>query len=186
MWAALGFIPVLRFHNTELPGIVIVESEPAHDERGSFTRTYAEDEFAEHGISFVPKQVSTSYNRVRGTLRGLHFQAAPAEEAKLVACLSGSAFDVAVDVRRGSPTFGRWISVQLQADQPRSVFIPPGYAHGFQTLEDDTRLLYLISATYDPALQRGVRWDDPLPAVGWPEEPTVISDRDRGFPDLEP
>jgi dTDP-4-dehydrorhamnose 3,5-epimerase len=177
---------MLSFHDTELAGVVVVESEPTLDERGSFARTYSEDEFAERGIPFVPRQISTSYNRRRGTLRGLHYQAPPREEAKLVSCLSGSAFDVAVDLRRASPTFGRWVFVELSADEPRSIYIPPGYAHGFQTLEDDTRLLYLISDTYDATLQRGVRWNDPLLAVEWPEEPTVVSDRDRGFPDLDP
>jgi dTDP-4-dehydrorhamnose 3,5-epimerase len=177
---------VLTFRDTEIPGVVVVETEPALDERGSFARTYCLDEFAEQGIDFVPIQISRSSNSRAGTLRGLHFQAPPQEEAKLVACTHGTAFDVAVDLRDESPTYGRWAAVELSGENGRSVYIPPGCAHGFQTLEDDTHLLYLISERYEPGLQRGVRWDDPAIAIEWPNvAERLISQRDRQLPLLE-
>lgn len=175
---------MLTFSETELEGVVVIESEPSVDERGAFARTYCRREFADHGIDFAPVQVSVSSNVRRGTLRGLHFQAPPQPEAKLVLCLRGSAFDVAADVRPGSPTYGRWTSVELSTAGRRAIYVPPGYAHGFQTLEDDTELLYLISELYEPSLQRGVRWDDATLGIAWPLEPSSISERDRDFPDL--
>jgi dTDP-4-dehydrorhamnose 3,5-epimerase len=175
--------PVLTFRETEIPGVLIVESETAADERGSFTRTYCREEFAEHGIDFKPVQVSRSKNLRAGTLRGLHTQDHPRPEAKLVSCVRGAAFDVAVDMRADSPTYGRWTAIELRGEIARSIYIPAGCAHGFQTLADDTELLYLISEFYDPDLQHGVRWDDPGLQIGWPLEPTIISERDRGFRD---
>jgi len=145
---------------------------------------YCRREYAKHGIAFEPVQVSTSTNPRRGTLRGLHFQAPPRPEGKVVACMRGSALDVAVDLRADSPTYGRWTSAELTRANGRAVYVPPGCAHGFQTLEDETELLYLLSEYYDPGLQRGVRWDDPALGIDWPEEPTVISERDRSFPDF--
>lgn len=175
---------VLTFAETEIPGVVVVEPEPALDERGSFTRLYYREEFAEYGIDFVPVQVSASSNTRRGTLRGLHFQAPPLPEAKLVSCIRGSAFDVAVDLRTDSPAYGRWAGVELSAASRRAVYLPPGCAHGFETLEDETELLYLISELYEPSLQRGIRWDDPALEIELPAEPIVISERDRSFPDF--
>ena len=177
---------MLEFRETEIPGVVVVETEPALDDRGSFARTYCVDEFAAHGIDFVPVQISMSSNRRAGTLRGLHLQAPPQEEAKLVSCTRGSAFDVAVDLRDGSPTYGHWTAVELSAESRRGIYIPPGCGHGFQTLEDDTELLYLISETYDPSLQRGVRWDDPTLAIDWPAaDERILSERDAALPTLE-
>jgi dTDP-4-dehydrorhamnose 3,5-epimerase len=145
---------------------------------------YCRQEYAEQGIDFDPVQISLSSNTRRGTLRGLHFQADPHAEAKVVSCTRGSAFDVAVDLRAGSPTYGRWEKVELSRENGRAVYVPAGCAHGFQTLEDDTELLYLISELYEPDLQRGVRWDDPALEIEWPAEPTVMSERDRSFPDF--
>jgi dTDP-4-dehydrorhamnose 3,5-epimerase len=176
---------VLSFRETNIAGVVLIESDPAVDERGSFSRAYCRREFAEDGIDFVPVQISFSANTRRGTLRGLHFQAPPQSEAKLVSCIRGAAFDVAVDLRADSPTYGHWSAVELTSASRKALYIPPGCAHGFQTLEDETELLYLISEFYDPALQRGVRWDDPTLAVEWPQEPSVISEHDRGLPGLE-
>jgi dTDP-4-dehydrorhamnose 3,5-epimerase len=174
---------VLTFHETELAGVVVVEADPAVDERGTFARTYCRDEFAAQGIDFVPVQISRSTNRRAGTLRGLHFQAPPRPEAKLVACTRGAAFDVAVDLRDGSPTYGRWTAVELRGETARSLFVPAGCAHGFQTLEDGTELMYLISEAYDPDLQRGIRWDDPAIGITWPTaEERVISPRDEQLP----
>jgi dTDP-4-dehydrorhamnose 3,5-epimerase len=175
---------VLNFSETEIAGVVIVQPEPALDERGSFARAYCRWEFAQSGIDFVPVQISFSVSTRRGTLRGLHFQRPPQPEAKLVSCTRGSAFDVAVDLRADSPTYGHWSAVELTSTARNALYIPPGCAHGFQTREDDTELLYLLSEFYDPSLQRGVRWDDPALDVAWPAEPTVISERDRSFPDF--
>lgn len=176
---------MLTFKETDIPGVVVVESEPALDERGSFARAYCRREFSEHGIDFTPAQISSSTNTRRGTLRGLHYQAAPHSEAKLVSCTRGSLFDVAVDLREGSATYGRWAAAELSGSNRRALFIPPGCAHGFQTLEDETELLYLISEPYHADLQRGVRWDDPDLAIHWPEAPErVISDRDLNLPYL--
>ena len=178
---------MLEFRETEIPGVLVVESEPLEDERGSFTRTYCRQEFAEHGIDFVPVQISVSRNNRRGTLRGLHYQAPPQPEAKLVRCVAGAVFDVAVDLRSDSPTHGRWSAAELSADDGRGLFVPEGCAHGFQTLEDNTELLYLISEFYEPSLQRGVRWDDPAIGIEWPSAAErVISERDRSFALLRP
>lgn len=176
---------MLTFRETEIAGVVVVEPEPAVDERGSFFRAYGREEFATHGLDFVPVQVSSSTNKRRGTVRGLHFQAEPHPEAKLVSCTRGSAFDVAVDLREGSPTYGRWTSVELSGATRRAIYIPAGCAHGFQTLEDDTELLYLISEPYDPELQRGIRWDDPDIGVEWPPtDERILSERDASLPAL--
>ena len=175
---------VLRFLETGIAGVIVVEPEPTFDVRGSFARTYCRREFAEHGIEFAPDQISTSVNLRAGTLRGLHIQRPPQEEAKLVSCTRGSAFDVAVDLRTESPTYARWTSVELTAESRRGIYIPPGCAHGFQTLEDDSELLYLIAGFYEPSLQRGVRWDDPQLAISWPREPVAVSDGDANLPDL--
>jgi dTDP-4-dehydrorhamnose 3,5-epimerase len=177
---------MLSFRETEIPGVLVVATEAAFDDRGSFARTYCVDEFAEHGIDFVPVQISASTNLRAGTLRGLHLQAEPRPEAKLVSCTRGSAFDVAVDLRDGSPTYGRWTAVELSAENRRSIYIPAGCAHGFQTLEDETDLLYLISERYDASLQSGLRWNDPTVGVEWPAAAArVISERDSGLPELD-
>jgi dTDP-4-dehydrorhamnose 3,5-epimerase len=167
---------------TELAGVQLVQPDPALDERGSFTRLYYREELAEHQIDFLPVQASVSSNTRRGTLRGLHFQDVPRPEAKLVTCIRGSVFDVAVDLRSDSPTYGRWTAVELSAVNRQLLYVPPGCAHGFQTLEDETDLLYLIAEIYDASLQRGVRWDDRALGIEWPLEPTVMSERDRNFP----
>jgi dTDP-4-dehydrorhamnose 3,5-epimerase len=176
---------MLTFHETEISGVLVVETKPAVDGRGEFARTYDRAEFLRHGLDFVPVQISTSSNHLRGTLRGLHFQAPPRSEAKLVSCLRGSVFDVAVDLRPGSSSYGRWTGIELSGENRRCFYVPPGCAHGFQTLEDDTELLYLISEPYEAELQRGIRWDDPRLAIKWPATPKrTMSDRDRTLPFL--
>ena len=172
----------MLFATTELAGVFTIELDRHTDERGWFARTYSRTEFAEQGIDFDPVQESFSFNHRRGTRRGLHYQAPPAWEQKLVRCSTGAIFDVVVDVRPDSGSFGRWISIELSAENGRAVYIPGGYAHGFQTLVDATQLVYLISAAYDPDAQRGVRSDDPELAIGWPEAETVMSERDRTLP----
>lgn len=173
----------MRFQPTAFAGVVTIEPERIADERGWFSRIYCRREFADHGVDFDPVQESMSFNERRGTRRGLHYQAPPAWEPKLVRCTSGAAFDVVVDVRPESDFFGRWISLELSAANGRGVLIPAGFAHGFQTLEDGTELLYLMSEFYDADAQRGVRSDDPGLGIAWPEvaEP-VISERDRTLP----
>jgi dTDP-4-dehydrorhamnose 3,5-epimerase len=174
------------FREESLPGVFSVEIEPAVDERGLFARTYSEAEFAKQGISFKIAQASVSFNARRGTLRGMHLQVPPHEEAKLIRCVSGSVYDVVVDLRADSPTQLRWVGVQLQASLRNALYVPTGFAHGFLTLEDETELEYLISTRYEPLAGAGVRWDDPVIGVDWPSRPTVISPRDASFPDVDP
>lgn len=162
-----------------------IEPEPAHDARGLFARTYSREEFAQNGLDFEIAQASVSFNASRGTLRGMHLQTPPHEEAKLVRCLAGSVHDVVVDLRAGSVTQLRWLAVALSAERRNAIYIPPGLAHGFLTLEDASELEYLISSPHEPGAAAGVRWDDPAVAIDWPFAPTVISERDAAFPDLD-
>jgi dTDP-4-dehydrorhamnose 3,5-epimerase len=170
---------------TSVSGVLIVEPEPSIDERGLFARTFCAGELAQHGISMQITQASTSYNERRGTLRGMHLQRAPHEEAKIVRCTRGVVFDVAVDLRADSATFLRWAAVELSAETRRELFVPTGCAHGFLTLEDATELEYLISVPYAPKSAAGVRWDDPAIGIDWPFAPKVMGDRDRSFPLLD-
>lgn len=173
----------MRFEELPLQGAFLVHWEPLRDERGFFARTWCEEEFAARGLEARTVQVNLSHNVRRGTLRGLHYQAAPHAEAKVVTCLRGALWDVVVDLREGSPTRRRWHAVELRAGAPRSLYVPKGFAHGFQTLEDDTLLLYQMSDFYHPASARGVRWDDPSLAIPWPQvPPPEISERDRAHP----
>ena len=177
----------MRFVATELRGVVVVELEEHVDERGSFARTWCREEMAAAGLAGDLAQCSISRNPRAGTLRGLHFQRAPHEEAKLVRCTRGAIFDVAVDLRPDSETRGQWVGVELDDRTGRALYIPEGCAHGFQTLVDDTEVAYMISAAYVPEAAAGVRWDDPALAIGWPgAETRTISDRDRGWPDFVP
>jgi dTDP-4-dehydrorhamnose 3,5-epimerase len=168
---------------TPLPGAYVIETEPVLDERGFFVRTYCRREFAARGIDFRIEQASTSYNARANTLRGLHFQAAPHAEAKLVSCTRGALFDVIVDLRPRSATYSQWYGVELGEREGRMMFVPEGFAHGFQTLVDHTLVAYGISTAFEPSASRGVRWDDPELAVAWPNVvERIISDRDRTLP----
>jgi len=167
-----------------LDGAFVVEAEPQADERGLFARTFCRDTFRAQGLHGDFVQCNSSYNRRRGTLRGLHFQAAPHEEIKLVRCTQGAIFDVAVDLRPDSATFCRWRAVELSADNRRALYVPAGFAHGFQTLTDEAEVFYQMSAAYVPDLARGVRWNDPAFAIAWPVEPPILSGRDAAFPDV--
>ncbi|MFZ5718533.1 MAG: dTDP-4-dehydrorhamnose 3,5-epimerase [Pseudomonadota bacterium] len=173
----------MRFEATEIPGVVRVLAEPHADERGAFARLHCPAEFAGAGIPFEPVQTSVSTNTRTLTLRGLHYQAAPHAETKLVRVTRGRAFDVAVDLRPGSPTYCRWTGAELSADNRAAMFIPEGVAHGFLTLEPDTDVLYQIAPAYSPGHEAGVRWDDPAFAIAWPAAPEVISPRDAQYPD---
>jgi len=174
----------VRLSDTELPGLILVELEPVSDERGSFARTFDAAEWKARGMSSRVVQCNLSRNLARGTLRGLHHQAAPHEEAKLVRCSRGTIFDVAVDLRPDSPTFRRWFGQELSTENGRMLFVPEGLAHGFITLTDDSEVLYQMSEPYEASAARGVRWDDPAFAIEWPLEPVMISERDRTFPDF--
>jgi dTDP-4-dehydrorhamnose 3,5-epimerase len=176
----------MRFIDTTLEGAYTIEMQRLEDERGFFARSFCEEEFAAHGLPGTMSQGSVSFNLRRGTLRGMHFQAEPHAEEKLVRCTAGAAFDVIVDLRPGSRTYRGWFGVELTAENRTAVYVPKGFAHGFITLLDDTEILYMISVPYAAESGRGVRWNDPAIGVGWPLEPTVISARDAAYPLLEP
>lgn len=170
------------FEPTRVADAFVVRPERHADERGYFARTWCADELAAHGLVATLAQSSVSWNRRRGTLRGMHWQAAPHTEAKLVTCVRGAIWDVVADVRSGSPTFRRWFGIRLDAENLDMLYVPPGVAHGFLTLCDDTLVHYQISERHDPDHARGVRWDDPDLAIAWPEAPVVVSTRDRALP----
>ena len=169
---------------TPLQPACVIDIEPARDERGYFARTFSREEFARHGLPGDFVQASLSFNRRRGTLRGLHYQAEPAAEGKLIRCTRGAIFDVMLDLRRESPTWCRWFAVELSADNGRAVYVPPGFAHGFQTLTDDAELFYQMTAAYRPELSRGVRWNDPAFGITWPLADPIVSARDAGLADF--
>jgi len=177
----------LTFTETKLAGVWVVDCEVFADERGHFAPAWQPTAFAERGLETAVAQASLASNIRRGTIRGLHYQAAPFEEVKTLRVVRGAIYDVTVDLRPGSPTYLQWIGVELSADNRRMVYIPRGCAHGYQTLADDTDVFYFVSAPYAPAHQQGIRWDDPAVGVQWPlGPPASISERDRHFPDLRP
>lgn len=174
----------MTFRETALAGVWLIEPEPLVDERGFFARTWCRREWEARGLNPTLAQCSTSWTRTRGTVRGLHYQVKPHEEAKLVRCTRGAIHDVALDLRPGSPTRRRWIAVELTADNRRMVYLPEGVAHGFQTLVDDTEVFYQISEFHHPESARGVRWDDPACGIAWPVTPVIVSPRDAALPGL--
>ena len=175
----------MTFTETELKGVWLVSPEPAADDRGFFARTWCEREFAAHGLTARWVQCNLSFNRRRGTLRGLHYQRAPHEETKLVRCTMGAIYDVVLDLRRDSATFRKHVAVELSASNRQMLYIPEGCAHGFQTLVDDTEVFYQMSAFYAPDHAAGVRWDDPAFGISWPVSDPILSGRDRRFPSFE-
>ena len=172
----------MRFTNTDLSGVKVIDPSPHQDDRGRFMRAWCTHEFAEHGLDFSPVQANMGFSVKKGTVRGMHFQQAPALEAKLVRCTKGSMFDVALDLRPGSQTFGKWYGTELSAENGRMLFVPELCAHGYQTLEDDTDMYYLTSAFYTPDTARGARFDDPFFAIEWPLVATFVSEQDRNWP----
>lgn len=174
------------FTETPLEGVFVIDVEPHEDERGSLARTFCSTEFASRGLSLPVSQCNVSCNTLRGTLRGMHYQADPYGESKLVRCTRGSIYDVVVDLRAGSKTYCRWFAAELTVRNRRMLFVPSGLAHGFQTLDDDSELFYLMSAPYVPDAFRGVRFDDPAFGISWPEPVRVVSPRDRDYPDFRP
>ena len=174
------------FTETPLRGAYLIDLEKHGDARGFFARTFCEREFAAHGLATRFVQASTSFSAGKGTLRGMHYQLTPWSETKLVRCIRGTLYDVILDLRDGSPTFGRSFGAELTDENRRMLYVPKGFAHGFITLADGTEVSYLIDEFYAPDHGRGVRWDDPRFAIPWPVEPAVISEKDRCYRDFDP
>jgi dTDP-4-dehydrorhamnose 3,5-epimerase len=172
------------FTETKLKGAFIVEPEQLEDQRGFFARTWCLREFESHGLNPRSVQCSISFNKKKGTLRGMHYQTAPHEEAKLIRCTRGAIYDVIVDLRPGSATFKQYVAVVLSSENRTMLYIPERVAHGFQTLEDNTEVFYQMSEFYAPEYTSGVRWDDPAFAIEWPADERIIMARDRNYPDF--
>lgn len=174
----------MNFIASPLPGAYVVEIEPVADERGFFARLWCREEFQALGLSTAVEQNSISFNRKKGTLRGMHYQAAPHDEVKLVRCTRGTIYDVILDLRTDSPTYCRWFAVELTAGNGKMMYVPAGFAHGFQTLVDESEVFYQISEAYCPEMARGVRWNDPTFQIEWPILNPILSVRDRSYPDF--
>jgi dTDP-4-dehydrorhamnose 3,5-epimerase len=174
----------LKFQPTPLAGSFVIELERIEDERGFFARSFCQEEFRAHGLVPLVAQCNVSWNRRKATLRGLHFQAKPHEEAKLVRCTRGAIWDVIVDLRDDSPTRLRWHALELTADNRLGLYVPEGFAHGFQTLQDDSEVLYQMGESFHPDLARGLPWNDPKLAIAWPLPDPILSERDRSYAPL--
>ena len=181
-----GSVDRMNFLPLEIDGAWVIDPAPIEDARGRFMRAWCAREFADHGIAFTPVQANMGRSIERGTLRGMHYQLPSAPEAKLVRCTEGRMFDVVLDIRPGSATYGAWHGVELSAQNGRMLFLPEGCAHGYQTLEDDTEMYYMTSAYYAPQAARGARFDDPAFAIGWPLAVAAISEQDSNWPLCEP
>ncbi len=175
----------MEFIKTPLGGTFVLEMERLDDDRGFFARSWCKKEFESHGLNPDLVQCSVSFNKRRGTLRGMHYQVKPYEEAKLVRCTMGAIWDVIVDMRLDSPTFKKWFATELSAENRRMLYIPEGFAHGFLTLENHSEVFYQISEFYHPECARGVRWNDPAFNIKWPDATPVINDRDMSYPDFK-
>ena len=171
----------MRFTETGLNGAFLVEIEPVEDERGLFARSWCQKEFATQGLNANLVQCNISFNNKKGTLRGMHFQAEPHPEVKLVRCTMGKVYDVIIDLRPDSATYKQWFAIELSAENRTALYVPQGFAHGFQTLADNTEVYYQMSEVYYPELARGVRYDDPAFSIIWPIDTPILSDRDKGF-----
>ena len=175
----------MRFGELELPGAYLIELDRIEVDRGFFARTFCRREFADHGLATEIAQANTAFNHRKGTLRGMHYQAEPHREAKLIRCTRGAVYDVIVDLRRDSPAFMRWVSVELTAENDALLYVPEGVAHGYQTLEDGTETSYLMSEFYEASAGRGVRWDDPAFGIEWPDPANAfLSPKDATWPDF--
>jgi dTDP-4-dehydrorhamnose 3,5-epimerase len=174
----------MMFEGTVLPGVFLIRPEPRADVRGFFARTWCADEASAHGLNPRVVQCNVSFNRLRGTLRGMHYQESPHSETKLVRCTRGAIHDVILDLRPDSPTFRRWAAFALTSENRLGLYVPEGMAHGFQTLEDDTEVFYQMSEFYAPGSARGVRWDDPAFTITWPIPDPILSERDLSYPNF--
>ncbi len=176
----------IKFKETALKGAFVIEPERFDDERGFFARSFSAKEFAKQGINTQLVECNISYNLKKGTIRGMHFQAAPHAQAKLVRCTAGAILDVIIDLRPASPTLGQWVGVELTAQNRKMLYVPEGFAHGFQTLVDETEVFYEVSDYYAPESCGGVRWDDNAFRIDWREKQNVtINERDRSYPDFK-
>jgi len=172
------------FTETKLQGAFIIDLQKHEDKRGFFARAWCQNEFQEHNIDWQPVQANLAYTESKGTLRGLHYQAAPYGEAKLLRCIRGAMYDVILDLRPESATFKQWLGVELSAENGRALYVPEGFAHGYLTLEDHTEAFYPVSQFYTPGAEQGIRWNDPAFGIDWPiKENLVLSDKDRSWPD---
>lgn len=176
----------MNFKETKLGGAFVIDLEIFKDDRGFFARAWCRREFEAHGLIGKLIQSNISFNRKAGTLRGMHYQIAPHEEAKLVRCTKGAIYDVIIDLRPHSPTYQEWVAVELSADNYKMVYVPEGFAHGYQTLVDDTEVFYHVTEFYAPAAERGVRFDDPAFEITWPMDVVLISSKDRNWPSYKP
>jgi dTDP-4-dehydrorhamnose 3,5-epimerase len=176
----------MKFHPTPLAGAYTIELEKRGDDRGFFARFFCTKEYEALGLDPKIVQINNSMSRIKGTLRGLHYQLSPKAETKIVRCIRGALWDVILDLREGSPTFGQWYAAELTAENRLMMYVPKGFAHGFITLEPDTEAFYLATEFYGPDRERCVRWNDPKFGIKWPAEPVVISDKDRTTPDFSP
>jgi dTDP-4-dehydrorhamnose 3,5-epimerase len=184
-WLNLRKANSMRFTETDVVGAWVIDPNPHGDGRGRFLRAWCAREFAEHGLDFLPVQANMGFSARKGTVRGMHFQEAPALEAKLVRCTRGAMFDVVLDLRPNSPSYGKWYGAELTAENSRMLYVPEHCAHGYQTLEDGTEMYYMTSAFYTPSTVRGVRFDDPAFDIRWPLVATVVSEQDRNWPLVE-
>ena len=175
---------LLIFADTKLAGAFVIEPEKIEDERGFFARTFCQREFEVHGLKVNTAQCNISFNKRRGTLRGMHFQDGRFAEAKLVRCTGGSIYDVIIDLRPSSPTFKLHVGVELSAENCKMIYVPEGFAHGFQTLEENSEVFYQMSEFYRAEQARGVRWNDPAFGIVWPADERTINERDRNYPDF--
>jgi dTDP-4-dehydrorhamnose 3,5-epimerase len=176
----------MKFTETPLKGAHVIELEKRGDDRGWFARFFCEREYQQHDLNHRIVQANTSFSKIKGTLRGMHFQLAPKAEDKIIRCLRGALYDVIIDLRPGSPTFLKHFAIELTAENRTMLYVPKGFAHGFITLAADTEPFYMVTEYYSPELERGVRYNDPAFGIRWPLEPVVISDKDRNFPDFNP
>jgi dTDP-4-dehydrorhamnose 3,5-epimerase len=170
------------FKKTKIEGLYLIEPEPKTDERGSFARIFCKDKLAKEGINFDIVQINQSLTKKRGTIRGMHFQKEPKSEGKIVQCLKGKIYDVVIDLRKKSSTYGQWIGEELTEDNKKMIFIPKGFAHGFQTLSDNCEVQYFMSEFYSAEHASGVRWNDPFFNIKWPEKTQIISEKDKNWP----
>jgi len=175
----------MRFIETPLKGAMIIELQLKEDERGFFARSWCRDEFHDQGLNTDLVQCNVSFNLMKGTIRGMHYQAEPYPESKVVRCTMGSVYDVIIDLRPDSTTFKNWFGIELSAGNRKALYVPFGFAHGFQTLEDNSELLYQMSEFFHPELARGVRWNDPAFGIQWPHRAGMISSRDQQYPDFD-
>ena len=175
----------MKFSQTKLKGAYFIEIEKLTDDRGFFARSWCQKEFEDHGLDYGFVQANVSYNHKKGTIRGMHYQIAPYQECKLIRCTRGAIYDVIIDLRQDSPTYKQWTGVELTAGNYTMFFVPQDFAHGFQTLTDETEITYQVSQFYTPGSEKGIRFDDPAFSIQWPQDVSVISDKDASWPDFE-